>query len=160
MAHLDIRVPVRWDDLDAYGHVNNAAVLTLLEEARIAAFWEAPADQRALGAPEVALPLGAMGAGAEVSTFIASCRVEYKRPIGHRRDGVVVRLWISRVGGASLDVDYQILAADDPSAAAPLVLARTTVVLVEAATGTPTRIPAEVRAELEGAAGEPLAFRG
>jgi acyl-CoA thioester hydrolase len=35
---LDIPVPVRWTDLDAYGHVNNAAMVRLLEEARIAAF--------------------------------------------------------------------------------------------------------------------------
>ena len=28
---------VRWSDLDAYGHVNNARFLTLYEEARVAA---------------------------------------------------------------------------------------------------------------------------
>ena len=39
MTRLHVPVPVRWGDLDAYGHVNNVAVLQLLEEARIAAFW-------------------------------------------------------------------------------------------------------------------------
>jgi len=34
---MRIHVPIklRWSDLDAYGHVNNAAMLTLLEESRI-----------------------------------------------------------------------------------------------------------------------------
>ncbi|WP_248122554.1 acyl-CoA thioesterase [Micrococcus lacusdianchii] len=31
-------VPVRWSDQDANGHVNNARVVTLLEEIRIAAY--------------------------------------------------------------------------------------------------------------------------
>src|SRR5690625_5623612 len=64
MAHLDLDIPVRWTDLDAYGHVNNAAMVRLLEEARIAAFWPAPAEQVALGAqqPEAALPVGGVGA--------------------------------------------------------------------------------------------------
>src|SRR5665647_2574121 len=42
MTRLHVPVPVRWADLDAYGHVNNVAVLGLLEEARIAAFWRHP----------------------------------------------------------------------------------------------------------------------
>src|SRR5699024_10798136 len=114
MAHLDLDIPVRWTDLDAYGHVNNAAMVRLLEEARIAAFWPAPAEQVALGAqqPEAALPVG--GVGAPVSTVIASQRIEYARSLDHRRDGVVVRLWISRLGGASLDIDYLVLTKDDP----------------------------------------------
>ncbi len=39
LMRLEVPVQVRWSDLDAYGHVNNASLLTLLEEARIAAFW-------------------------------------------------------------------------------------------------------------------------
>ena len=29
---LPVPVRIRWSDLDAYGHVNNAALLTLLED--------------------------------------------------------------------------------------------------------------------------------
>src|SRR5690606_39838769 len=39
MARIHVPVHIRWNDLDAYGHVNNAAMLTLLEEARISVFW-------------------------------------------------------------------------------------------------------------------------
>jgi acyl-CoA thioester hydrolase len=30
----EVRIPIRWRDLDAYGHVNNAVFLNYLEEAR------------------------------------------------------------------------------------------------------------------------------
>src|SRR5699024_8939610 len=64
----DVPVPVRWTDLDAYGHVNNAAMVRLLEEARIAAFWQPPAEQVALGAPQPPAALPVSGAGADLST--------------------------------------------------------------------------------------------
>ena len=158
-APLDVPVPVRWTDLDAYGHVNNAAMVRLLEEARIAAFWQPPAEQIALGAqqPPAALPIS--GAGAELSTVIASQRVEYVRQLDHRRDGVVVRLWLSRIGGASLTADYLVLTRDDPEGAAPYARARTVMVLVDAETGSPVRLDAEVRASLRAFTGEPLVFR-
>ena len=35
---VEVRVPLRWADMDAYGHVNNVAVVQVLEEARVAAF--------------------------------------------------------------------------------------------------------------------------
>lgn len=156
---LDLPIPVRWTDLDAYGHVNNAAMVHLLEEARIAAFWQPPTEQLALGAPQppAALPVG--GAGAEVSTVIASQRLEYTRSLEHRRDGVVVRLWLSRIGGASLSVDYLVLTRDDPEGRAPYARARTVVVLVDAATGAPVRLADEVREQLRQFEGPPLRFR-
>lgn len=160
VAHLDLDIPVRWTDLDAYGHVNNAAMVRLLEEARIAAFWPAPAEQVALGAPqpEATLPVG--GVGAPISTVIASQRIEYARSLDHRRDGVVVRLWISRLGGASLDVDYLVLTKDDPEGRRPYAQARTVVVLVDATEGTPVRLDEATRASLDSRLGEPLTFRG
>ena len=156
---LDIPVPVRWTDLDAYGHVNNAAVVRLLEEARIAAFWQPPAEQIELGAAQPLAALPVSGAGAEISTVIASQRIEYARPLGHRRDGVVVRLWLSRIGGASLSVDYLVLTRDDPEGTAPYARARTVVVLVDAESGAPVRLEQSSREQLQCFAGEPLRFR-
>lgn len=158
-APLDVPVPVRWTDLDAYGHVNNAAMVRLLEEARIAAFWQPAPEQLELGAqqPPAALPIS--GAGADLATVIASQRIEYVRQLGHRRDGVVVRLWLSRIGGASLSADYLVLTRDDPEGKAPYARARTVMVLVDAASGTPVRLEAEVRESLRAFTGEPLTFR-
>lgn len=159
MTHLDITVPMRWSDLDGYGHVNNAAMLTLLEEARIRAFWGAPAEQIALGAEVLpsALPTDAAGSG--VHTVVASHRIEYGRELGFRRDPLVVRLWLSRIGGASLTIDYQVLTREDPDGAAPYAIARTVIVLVDGASGRPVRIEAGLRDHLRQWEGEPLAFR-
>lgn len=159
MTHLDITVPVRWTDLDAYGHVNNAAMVRLLEEARIAAFWQPTDEEIALGASPSPAGLGAAGVGAQVSTVIASQRIEYARSLGHRREGVTVRLWISRLGGASMNVDYLVLTKDDPAGDKPVTRARTVVVLIDAKKGTPVRLDDEARARLGQYTGEPLSFR-
>ncbi|GAA4524272.1 thioesterase family protein [Brachybacterium paraconglomeratum] len=156
---LDIPVPVRWTDLDAYGHVNNAAVVRLLEEARIAAFWQPPAEQLELGAPQPPAALPVSGAGSALSTVIASQRIEYARPLGHRRDGVIVRLWLSRIGGASLSIDYLVLTRDDPEGTAPYARARTVVVLIDAESGAPVRLDQETRDRLQQFSGEPQRFR-
>ena len=92
MTRLHVPVPVRWSDLDAYEHVNNARMLTLLEEARIAAFWSDPAG----GAPTAVLETGP---GAPSITLVAGQRI---------REPLDVELWIGRLGGASLEVCYEI----------------------------------------------------
>jgi acyl-CoA thioester hydrolase len=33
-VRTEVRIPIRWRDVDAYGHVNNAVFLTYLEESR------------------------------------------------------------------------------------------------------------------------------
>ncbi|PWH06849.1 acyl-CoA thioesterase [Brachybacterium endophyticum] len=159
MAHLDITIPVRWNDLDAYGHVNNAAVLRLLEEARISAFWSPSDEQVERGAVRRPSQLDLFDATAPLLTLIASQRLEYHRPMEYLREGALVRLWVSRTGGASFDVDYLILRTDDPEASFPYVSARTTIVVVERERGRATRLTDEVRVLLDQYTGEPLEFR-
>lgn len=156
---LDLPIPVRWSDVDGYGHVNNATMLRLLEEARIAAFWPAPEDQVALGARPPALHLPGAGTGSEVHTVIAAQRIEYVRQLSHRRDGVIVRLWLSRIGGASIAVDYLVLTGDDPEGERPYARARTVVVMVDRRTGAPVRLDAEATEHLQRFVGPPLTFR-
>lgn len=159
MAHLDITVPVRWTDLDAYGHVNNAAVVRLLEEARIAAFWAPDEEQIARGAVRLPTAMGVFDADSPLLTLIASQRLEYHRPIPYLREGALVRLWVSRLGGASLDVDYQVLRQDDVEARRPYVSARTVVVVVDRDTQRATRLDAATRAALQDHSGPALSFR-
>lgn len=129
---LFVPVPLRWADLDAYGHVNNVEALRILEEARIAAFWRHDEDQW----PTAVLDAGP---GAGTHTFVASTEVEYLVPLGYHRDPVVVETWIGHLGGASIDVCYQITTGSGAERVV-YVQARTTVVLVDAATGRPRRI--------------------
>lgn len=81
MTRLHVPVPVRWADLDAYGHVNNVAVLRLLEEARIAAFWRHPEGS------EASWPTAVLDAapGAATTTVVARQEIEYLLAIPHRR---------------------------------------------------------------------------
>ncbi|WP_072313725.1 acyl-CoA thioesterase [Agrococcus sp. Marseille-P2731] len=147
---LPVPVRVRWSDLDAYGHVNNAALLTLLEEARVTAFWAGGPE----GSPTTAI-IDA-GPGATSVTVIARQEAEYLAQIPHHREPIVVDMWIGRMGGASMDVCYEVLSPDQSTVYAR---AQTTVVMLDASTGTPRRLSAGERAAWEPFLEEPIAFR-
>lgn len=98
MPYLDIPVPVRWSDLDGYGHVNNTAYLRLLEEARTRAFWQPSDTELANGAPAYPTALTELSPGGAFHTLVAAHTIEYARQLGYRRDGVIVRTWISKLG--------------------------------------------------------------
>ncbi len=155
MARLAIPVAVRWADLDAYGHVNNVAILRLLEEARVAAFWH-PGD----GEPEYPTAVLHAGPGSATTTVVAKHEVEYLAPFGHLRDGVVVELWIGYLGGASIEICYEVFGtANDSTAqegaddgarrAGPFVRATSTLVMLDARTNAPRRLGDAERAAWE-----------
>ena len=154
MTRLHIPVPLRWSDLDAYEHVNNARMLTLLEEARIAAFWNDP-DPDA-GAPTAVLETGP---GSPTVTLVAAQRVEYLVPIPFHREPLDVELWIGRLGGASLEVCYQIYSPVGFSERELYTRAATTMVLVDRQSGEPRRVSDEARAAWAPYIEEPVAFR-
>ncbi|MBV7431888.1 acyl-CoA thioesterase [Dermabacteraceae bacterium P13115] len=159
MAHIDLEVALRWADLDGYRHVNNTALVRLLEEARIQAFWPVSEEEAELGAVEQPTALTTLKDSEELQTYVASHRIEYKRTLGYHREGVIVRLWISRIGGASIDVDYQVLTKDDPEAQQPYAIARSVLVQMNPATQRPQRLGQDVRDQLEPWMGSPLVFR-
>lgn len=163
MGNLRLRVPVavRWADLDAYGHVNNADAFTLLEEARIEAFWANP--HRDDPWPTAIL---AMGPGASTQTLVARQEMEYARPMPFSRQGLIVQLWIGRMGGSSIEVCYSIhdpepnLARVGSALTSPAyAIAATTLVMVATDTGAPTRLLPEHRGRLAPFVGEPVTFR-
>ncbi len=160
---LHIPVPVRWSDLDAYGHVNNATMLTLLEEARILALWDDPnpssfGDNAGVGESTQSAPFSG-GASAETYTLIARQEVEYLLPIPHLRDPLDVELWIGRIGGASVDVCYEIFS---PVGAEPRLMyarATTVMVLVDVASSRPRRLTDDERTYLSDFVDAPLEHR-
>lgn len=151
---LHVPVPLRWADLDAYGHVNNVAVLTLLEEARIAAFWRDP------DAAEQAYPTAVLdgGPGAETATVVARQELEYLAPIPHLREPLVVEMWLGRLGGASIEVCYEVTSQTE-GVRAVHVQAMTTIVILDAATGRPRRVTDAERAVWGPLLGDPVAWR-
>jgi len=150
MARLTVPIKIRWSDIDGYGHVNNAAMLTLLEEARIAAFWAAPDDGEAPG-PGTVL---ATGEGSDTATLIAHQEIEYLAPLKYTTAPVQVQMWLSAMGGASLDVCYEVPGPDGVAARA-----MTTLVLVDATTGRPRRITDEERAAWSELLEDPVTFQ-
>ena len=134
---------VRWRDLDAYGHVNNASFFTLLEEARIAAFWRDPS-----GEPDPRRPLAIIGASGEADTYtlIAGHQVEYLAPIEHGGAPLDVQLWVSKLGVASAEVSYDVCSPHGEEPRVRYATARSSIVFIDVATGRPRRISDDERA--------------
>ena len=88
-------VPLRWSDLDAFNHVNNARYLTFIEQARIE--W-----LEALGTPWVTDEFGPV---------LAQTLLNYTRPIEYPAD-VAVELFTTRLGTSSVTLGHRIVAAD------------------------------------------------
>lgn len=138
---LHVPIRLRWSDLDAYGHVNNAEMLRLLEEARIEAFW-APGDSGRGSGEAVGGSAAVLDGrpGADTLTLIARQEIEYLAPIPYLRQPLDVQLWLGRLGGASLEVNYEVWS---PDVVEPRVLfsrAATTIVLVDSGSQRPRRI--------------------
>lgn len=154
MTRIHVAIPLRWSDFDAYAHVNNAEMLRLLEEARIEAFW------RPDSADHPAAPTAVLDArpGAEVITLIARQEIEYLAPIPYQRTPIDVELWIGRIGGASLDICYELYS---PPGVSPRVLytrAMTTLVMAGVPDGRPRRISDELREVWAGYVEAPVEF--
>ena len=140
---MRVHVPIhlRWGDLDAYNHVNNVELMRLLEEARVRVFWR---DESEGGDIDSGMALIEAEAGSNTITLIARHEVEYVAPIPYQRQPLDVQVWIAHLGGASLQVDYEVFGPVGPDQ--PLYArASSTIVLVDAATSRPRRITDEER---------------
>jgi acyl-CoA thioester hydrolase len=154
MTRLHVAIPLRWSDFDAYAHVNNAEMLRLLEEARIQAFWR-PDEGSAPGADTAILDARP---GAEMIGLIARQEIEYLAPIPYMRAPIDIEMWIGRMGGASLEICYELYS---PAGVSPRILytkAATTLVMVTAATGRPQRITDDLRDAWGPYVEEPVTF--
>jgi len=112
--------------MDAFGHVNNVVFLRYLEEARIDFMFTQAAEA---GAGEFA--------GGSV---VARHEIEYKKPLVHRPTPVTVETWVTKIGGASLTVSYEIKDTADDGTETVYVKASTIVVPYDLAEGRPRRI--------------------
>jgi len=123
-----IQIPVRWRDIDAFRHVNNAAIVTYLEIVRAEMWHEVFKGSDAMDIPFV----------------IARLEVNYQKPI-KLYDQVTIGLRAADIGRSSFAFEYLIEVEDQTA-----VVARTLQVCVRHETGRPTRVPEEVRRTLAG----------
>lgn len=130
-----VEVPLRWGDMDAYGHVNNVQVARLLEEARIGAFG-VPGGT---GAPGLSAPVPLLGEGMPegVQALISEHRVRYRWPLEYRTVPAQVWVWVQAVKGASVEIAYSVRDGVD---GAECVSASTTMVFADPSTGRPVRL--------------------
>jgi len=93
MSRFVHQAALRWSDMDAYGHVNNARFLTLYEEARVALFF--------IGARE-------QGLGSfEEGIVIARHEVDYLRPVDYG-DAVRIEMWVDEVRPSRFTIAYEL----------------------------------------------------
>ncbi|MFI7332868.1 acyl-CoA thioesterase [Micromonospora aurantiaca (nom. illeg.)] len=128
---------LRWSDLDAYGHVNNARFLTLYEEARVAMMF---AGGRAWG-------VGSFADG----VVIRRHEVDYLRPVDYAlgrasaeaAPTVRIELWVDQIRAASFSVAYELYDGDTLTGTA-----RSLLVPFDLTAQRPRRISPEERAFL------------
>jgi acyl-CoA thioester hydrolase len=94
------RIEIRWRDLDAYNHVNNAVYLTYLEEARDE--WL----EGALG-PE----------GAAWGYVLARVAIDFRRELRQDHDHVVATCTLARLGNSSVTTREELRTLDGELAA-------------------------------------------
>jgi len=75
---------VRWDDIDAFGHVNNAKYLTYIQEARF--LWS---------------PL--------LEMVVAKAEVDYLVPIYVGGRFYDITLWVEQIGNSSFTLGYEVI---------------------------------------------------
>ena len=139
---LSLQVPMRWGDMDAYGHINNVEVLRILEEARVHAFG--PPAGTGLYGMEVPHPIFSELA-ADVQALVVEHRVKYLSPLNYRNIPARVEVWLSAVKGGSFTVAYAIY---DPVNETKCVIAETVLAFFHEPSGTLVRISAEKKARL------------
>ena len=124
MTHT-ARIPVRWGDLDALGHLNNATYLTLCEQARIEML-----DGLGVGDWDASGPV------------LAGITLQFRRPV-HYPATAVVRTTLAEPGRSSLGFSYAISVEGDEDTV--YAEGEGTLVWVSRETGRSVELPAPLR---------------
>jgi acyl-CoA thioester hydrolase len=94
------RIEIRWRDMDAYNHVNNAVYLTYLEEVRDD--WLT----------------GLMGArGVPIDYVVVHIGLDFKRELSQKDEEVIVRCRLEKLGNSSIHTFEEIATPDGQTAA-------------------------------------------
>ena len=87
------KIHVRWDYLDAFGHVNNASYLTFIQEVRADMTWYS----------RIAKGLKPMFK----EMVVARAEVDYLVPIMDGGFELEVEIWVSKIGTSSFVLQYE-----------------------------------------------------
>ncbi|AIF48905.1 acyl-CoA thioesterase [Dyella japonica] len=124
-------IGVRWRDLDAFNHVNNANYLTYLEEARLQWLQHVPG-----WFDEHSMPV------------LAASELNYRRPIEWPAQ-LNVELFCERLGNSSVTIAHRIVNAHDGSLYSD---GKVVMVWMDPGTGKPVPLPQSIRDAAEAGA--------
>lgn len=133
VAEYVTHVRPRWSDMDAFGHVNHACMVTLLEEARVPLLFD---DATAQG-------LGEFAKG----TVVVKLGVDYKEPVIVDGKRLRVGITMTRLLQASFTLSYSV--HNGPSESDPVaVTAWTLLAPYDVGAARPRRLAEQERAFL------------
>ncbi|GAC58584.1 hypothetical protein GOHSU_43_00280 [Gordonia hirsuta DSM 44140 = NBRC 16056] len=117
-------VPVRWSDMDAFGHINHARMVTLMEEARI---------QWLLSAGEEYSPL-------IKSAMIVHVEIRYQAQLRHDDSPLSIAMWIKGHRSVDFTIGYEIRGAEAGLEGRPACVASTQMAVVDVEAHTLRRL--------------------
>src|SRR3954468_18012758 len=127
LVHVE-RIPIRWGDMDAMGHVNNTVYFRFMEQARIG-WFDALVPEEA--------------AWKSTGIVIANASCNFKRAINYPGT-VEVQGYAGSPGGSSVATYYELLISGELYADGAA-----TVVFIDMARQKPVRIPQTIRERLQ-----------
>jgi acyl-CoA thioester hydrolase len=130
-----MRTQVRWSDVDLFGHVNNAAYLRYLDDARFALFDMGVDDDGQLTSSRL---------------VVVKHEIDYLGRLSYRPQEIDVEVWVPRIGRTSVDMAYEVLDAER----VVYLRARSRMVQLDAASGAPRAFTADERAAFEAFPGD------
>ncbi|MFI0463972.1 MULTISPECIES: acyl-CoA thioesterase [Saccharopolyspora] len=125
MGAFVAEVALRWSDMDAFGHVNHARTITLLEEARAELLFTEAERQGLLGMAE--------------GMVVARVVIDYHSPLVYASKSLQVQMSVRELKAASFILDYTAYAQE------AVATAETLMVPYDLRAGRPRRMTKEER---------------
>ena len=133
---FEMSMPIRWGDMDAFGHVNNTVYFRYMEQVRISWFEH----------------LGLVGSPDDgQGPVIVNASMEFLRQLHYPGD-VIGKMSVGKPGRSSFDTGFELVRADDPHTVYARGAARC--VWIDYAAGKSVPLPDRLRELLEQAAAE------
>ncbi|MBK0383446.1 acyl-CoA thioesterase [Pedobacter sp. SD-b] len=123
-----VAIPIRFSDMDMFGHANNAVYLTYFEQAR-SCYWSdiIKWDWKKIG------------------IIVAKAEINYVKPIV-LEEQIFAYVKTSRLGNSSWEIEYALVCANDDGTESIRTQGKTVQVAINYQTGKPTPIPPKERA--------------
>jgi acyl-CoA thioester hydrolase len=123
-------IPLRWNDFDVLGHVNNVRYFEFMQDTRVALVERMNLSKADLS---------------EIGHVVAHQEIDYLRAIPMDATSVSVQIHVEKVGGASYDLTYEI----SDGAGHLYAKASTVMVTFDVKSDSVVRIPDNIRTALE-----------